>query len=186
MRFLTIFLVLVGLLVIMACEEEGGVGVPTTTPEATIVETPIPQAPTVTPSLPVISAAECEYLDAMLRQSEQLGGVLIEFGLLTEQPEPLSETWRRDLAVQIAMIKMISEDIRALETPSELANLHNKRLASLGLWEEAMDSLMEGIDELDLAKTEKGFGLMAEAIEEAKGITALINEFRASRSGVCP
>lgn len=188
MRFLLIFLALVGLLTIIGCEKEGGIETSTASPQATTVEMPSPQLPTATPTpgLPAFSAAECEYVEATMQQAGQIGDAMEGLLLLFEEPEFFSETWRIDLAIHLANLKLVHDEARALEPPASLAAIHNHWLIATSLYADMADRIIGGIDELDVAEIEAAIELGLQGNEAVDITTSLLDDFIASRSGTCP
>lgn len=186
MKGLIVLLALLLSVGVLACEEL--VEEPEPTPEITAhpIPTPIAGEETPTPSLPALSAAECEYLDAIGQQSRQLGNAVDGMVSLLKQPDVFSETWKIDMVIHLVNIDLISDDARALKPPSSLIPLHDQWLVATGLYTEMVDRLVKGIDELDVTEIEAATELMLQGVEAVRVATALINDFNASRSGVCP
>lgn len=184
MKRIAILLALLLSVGMLACEEL--VEEPTLTPEITARPTPIAVEETPTPGLPAFTAAECEFLDAFRQQTGQVGEAMSELASLLGQADLLSETWRLNMAAQLVTIQLVADDAHTLKPPSSLAAIHNHWLLIAGLFTDMVDSMVEGIDELDVAKIEVANELMVRGAEETRNLTSLIEDFNASRSGVCP
>jgi hypothetical protein len=91
------------------------------------------------------------------------------------------DSWRLSVAVQLAIMQALSDDILALQAPSSLSSI-DEFYKEIGRDVYQFTNLMaEGIDDLDADKINSANDLLQHATSNAKILTTMINEFKSSR-----
>ncbi len=112
---------------------------------------------------------EENYRSLMQDNAAGFGQALTALGELSGDYE-YTDDWNTKAAVQITLIRMYVEEAREIEPPERFKEVHATFLRGMEKYEESMDWLVEGVDELDIDKIEKAAKLMEEGntyIEQA-------------------
>ena len=154
------------------------------TPEPSPSPEPTPTA-TPEPSMPTVTAAECQYLSEVGQQVADIGNAFSNIGEIAGRDDLLSDEWIMDMAVQFVVIQLTEEAALALDPPASLDDIHSGWLSILDKAVQATELMTEGIDEIDASKIDAASGLLIDVNLQTQELTPLIEDFTASRSGQC-
>ena len=154
------------------------------TPEPSPSPEPTPTA-TPEPSMPAVTAAECQYLSEVGQQVADIGNAFSNIGEIAGRDDLLSDEWIMDMAVQFVVIQLTEEAALALDPPASLDDIHSGWLSILDKAVQATELMTEGIDEIDASKIDAASGLLIDVNLQTQELTPLIEDFTASRSGQC-
>jgi hypothetical protein len=118
------------------------------------VADPIPDARPATSDVTLTRRIETrqEYLDTLEMYNRQFADAMEGAGRLLSNPQLNDEQWKSDVAAQIAQIRRIEGEARAIDPPEEMAQVHEHWVDSLSEFNRAMDSLADGLDTLNPAQ----------------------------------
>jgi hypothetical protein len=110
-------------------------------------------------ALPAIDSLETrriesrsEYLDTLADYNVQFGRAMEQIARLLTNPRLQDEEWSNDVAAQIAEIRRIEAEARAIEPPEDMASIHQHWVDSLHEVSNSMESLASGLDNLSLTQ----------------------------------
>jgi hypothetical protein len=174
--------------IILMCVGFGGVinevtsEAPTRTPRppSTVVAPALPSA-LPSPVAPPPEFEEYVYMDVLTGFLEIDGDTSQELGLLMGNPQILDDDWRFEVAFQVALRRILYEEVKAIDPPSSLSNYHNKYVESLYHYDKAGDLLLQGIDELDPDLLEEAGVEMEIGLQLMEEAGLLLDEFIESR-----
>ena len=89
------------------------------------------------------------YRVEIMSQSDELGRSMTRFSILSENPQLFSDTWRQDVATELAIWRSTYRDAAALSAPDEFAAFHTSYLAALAEFDAAADKVERGMDTMD-------------------------------------
>jgi hypothetical protein len=110
---------------------------------------------------PAISA----YAQAALPYVEHLSAALGKAGRLFQAPDFFNETWRLDVATQLAIIQVAHEQLSMIQPPSELFGVHSTLLNATRQCSAVAQNVATAIDALNGS-------LMLQAANEVQACTA--------------
>lgn len=162
----------VALGLIVAADSDEGTGSSTTTTES-VVPDEEPEEPSSS-----LSADEIEYAQSVAGITSEIADGLTELGrLLTEDPKGVftDDDVKAEVYAQIAVIKSGYPAVKDLEPPARFEASHEDLLAAMKLFDESMDELFEGIEEVDAKKVTRASELMLQGSEKMQEATAELN-----------
>ncbi len=83
-------------------------------------------------------------------------------GQLLQQYQPFNDEWVLSTSLEIYNIKMAAEDARTVNPPGSMIHIHEKFMLGMESFDDAMDLLVVGIDDVDANKIDQA-GIMMEA-----------------------
>lgn len=120
---------------------------PTAAPEATAVPTepPLPtKAPE--PTKPTIDPAVVTYAQTVAEKFGTLSTALTDLGALLQNAKPADQNWMIDTAVQVTTIRQVHTDVKQMDVPPSMQELHAKVLDATEDCDTSMVFLTRGID----------------------------------------
>ncbi|MEA2595446.1 MAG: hypothetical protein QOF01_1915, partial [Thermomicrobiales bacterium] len=121
---------------------------------------------------PGFSGKEQRYMLATLEITDTVGNALERLSDLTSDVTVLDfvdDDWILDVATQLAIIKVSSEEIQKLTPPPAFESIHGLLVQALELYAQSADNLALGIDNLDA-------GLINQAVSEMDQGRALVEQ----------
>ena len=153
--------------------------IPTTTPTATntptATELPRPSntpSPTTGPSRAVELYA-AEIFESGMTLSEALANI----SFLASDPQFFDEEWRFDVALQIAIIQLVHEDVKQMDVPPEMVDIHRKIVDGTQDCSKSMDYLASGLDNFNVSDVEKATELMDSCADKIVEATEMIEDY---------
>lgn len=101
------------------------------------------------PELPSLTASERNYVAAMEDHSSQLGEAMSNLDVLMTNPLIGYDEWTIDVATEVTVMRLLSEEAQEIEPPSSMAHIHDNYMQAMWHYDRAMDFLVEGIDTLN-------------------------------------
>jgi soluble cytochrome b562 len=117
--------------------------------------------------------SEQAYIAKMVENSTGFGNAMTELGKMLGAFEPTDE-WVIYTATWVAAIRMYADDAEKIKPPKKYEAAHDKYLQGTRKFKESMDWLVEGIDEVDVAKINKASALMEEGVKYVEQATTMI------------
>lgn len=159
---------------------------PSATVTATVAPkvTPTKVAATATPATPAPAAVKptaeevAAYLAAVGPASRDLGNAAGAFAQLFGKPQPGSNAWRVNLAMQIAAVQVAHEQLVAVKVPASMAAIHNATTAATAKCSEAVGLTGEAFDNGDIGALNRATKLMQECAAGVTEAEAMLNAVR--------
>lgn len=113
---------------------------------------------------------------------DDLGSALSDFSnsFLAAGEDPLlilDDEWRLDVAIALATMDLVAEQIRDLDPPAGTEELHEVQLQIADELEITTAATVRGIDELDVAAIEEGTAALLRASALLDEATAILERF---------
>jgi len=137
------------------------------------VETPAPEPP----AEPSVSAGDTEYASEVIPISQDVSEALGEFGAIMEADPTgvfTDEDTRMKVVIQMAIIKAGYPRAKALDPPARFGSAHADLLASLKLYDQAMDKFASGIDDVDTEQITAASALMTKANQKMNSASSKV------------
>ena len=150
------------------------------TPEPTV------EIPTEEPTLPAVTAPECQYLNELGEQLIDVGEAFSNIGELSGRSDLLSDDWILEMAVQFIVIQLTEEAALAADPPASLDDINTQWLSIMDTSVQATELMTEGIDDIDPDKIVAASVLIDDVGVQTQEATFDLEDFTASRSGSCP
>ncbi len=106
---------------------------------------------------------EVNYGRTVLDQVRQARTALAELRELASNPQLDDPVWREEIDVQMAALRNLIAEARALTPPAALAGAHQTYLDALDQLEQALTAVEEAVTASDAVRVEDATRLMAEA-----------------------
>ena len=116
-----------------------------------------------------VTPSEKAYAITIVDHSSRVSETMYKLGDLMSDPQIGDDKWTIDVAVQLAMMKVLYDEAMEIDPPSSMANIHYKYVQAMKHLDTAADLIPQGIDQLDA-------NLINQATAELLIATQLINE----------
>lgn len=143
---------------------------PTPTPTPTSTDTPTPE-PAAGPSLQIQ-----RYSLEIKRKDEALSQTRQELGELLEAPQLTDRDWKREVAVHVATIDRICQELTDMEVPVEMIGVHSALLDATFDCEGVMFFLKD-VDDMSLSDVRVASRLMASCSEKFSRHAQVFEEY---------
>jgi hypothetical protein len=177
----SVFCVLcIGGYVIISSERayEQAIALPTSTPKPTATWTPTTR-PTLTPT-PVGPPPEVyAYLVETENKIGEMYDSLEEIGKLMQNARLSDDDWKLAIVVEIVWVQGKHEELVGMDVPMEMVEYHNAVLDATGDYSLAMDYMMSGIDNLDMADMDMSMQLIESGTKKFEKVTKMLDEYLA-------
>ncbi|HEX5167231.1 MAG TPA: hypothetical protein VFV93_17625 [Thermomicrobiales bacterium] len=115
------------------------------------------------------NGSNSDYRTAIMSQSDELGRSMTRFTILSQDPQLFSDSWRIDVAAELAIWRSTYRDAIELSAPNEFRAFHTTYLAALAEFDAAADKVERGLESMDPA-------FLDAAADDIRQGTALIDD----------
>ena len=150
---------------------------PTNTLIPTDVRKPVPtstQVPTQ-PSSPPLDVQL--YASEVERQLQTLTDAVQAIGGMAQNPELTSDTWKREVAVQLETIHLVHQELTKMGVPIEMIGIHSAVLYATSDCDFATGHVNRGIENLDSDDIHLATALMVRCREKMNVPLDMMNEY---------
>ena len=150
--------------------------------------TPIIAQPTI-PSVPTPTESEKVAIGVYIANIVSISDsyvsafnqIAILFDLVESNPSiVLTDSWRTQVALQLALIKIAGDNVRSLQVPAVMQPVHNTLLVGVGHYDTATVLVAEGIDEFDIQKLEQADQQMSAGNDAINAASQLLEQIKIS------
>ena len=134
------------------------------------------QRATVTPEPRSVEQGNPAYPHMVAQNAASNGEALGKLGALMSRPKFTSDSWRDDVELQVFIVKTNNAEAKLYDPPPKFAAVHRQYLSVTKLYDEAMDDLIDGIDNFDVAALERGNEKLTRGNELLDEATRMVDE----------
>ena len=134
------------------------------------------QRATATPEPRSVEQGNPAYPHMVAQNAASNGEALGKLGALMSRPKFTSDSWRDDVELQVFIVKTNNAEAKLYDPPPKFAAVHRQYLSVTKLYDEAMDDLIDGIDNFDVAALERGNEKLTRGNELLDEATRMVDE----------
>ena len=121
-----------------------------------------------------LSLDEGTYSEKVVENAGYITNALRRMSELILNPQIGNNRWALDLAAQSAAVKLAYQEALEMVPPTKFKKVHTQYLSALALYDEAVDDLNYGIDNLDKSRLDRAAKRIVEGNESMDKATAML------------
>lgn len=130
----------------------------------------------------VFSGEERQYATTLARQSTLVIASLRRVDALFEEPQVGDEGWTNQLAAELTLWQILSDEAQAIEPPPAFLEVHETYVEALGLLDDAATDIFSGLSGGDQELISQGTEQIEQAVQRIGDASKLVDELAAERT----